>query len=495
MIPYILTALGGYLIGSSVKQYASGGQVLAPNGKPSNLTPEQYRLVRTPEFKAWFGDWENDSENASKVVDENGEPLVVYHSTLKDFNVFDTYFDNGTYHGKGAYFTSSKKDLFKNYNTTIKDKYKHCFLSIKNPVVVGKKNESTWFERNQREIIKNILRHFSFPRINYAYEKSWDSENLEKIVRSEFDEDRSGRALNKIYRDLGYDGIIFLAPNKLKGHTAPLKTKHFVAFQPSEIKLADGNTTFDGSNPDIRYAEGGQLVSNDYNRGYSRNPDVNKGGYVIFYEYEDDNNRKKVESFWNDLHRQKIAKELRIYKRNYRIYEDKIIALSSLYYTNDKSVKFTDDEISLIKELLNKYNLDFIKDYSLYENQIIINFADGFRLKKKESLFHDEKGEYGGYPYFYENLKVEDGKKYIGKMFKEVFGRNVDVPFSYKIEIRRYNNVLKRLAENNYSTEGRRKLDLSKAKQIEKYLDKYRYLAGFKLDSTGYIIAYEPFQE
>ena len=78
MIPYIITALGGYLIGSSVKQYASGGQVqlLAPNGKPSNLTPEQYKLVRTPEFKAWFGDWEKDSENASKVVDENGEPIV-----------------------------------------------------------------------------------------------------------------------------------------------------------------------------------------------------------------------------------------------------------------------------------------------------------------------------------------------------------------------------------------------------------------------------------
>lgn len=45
---------------------------LAPNGKPSNLTPEQYKLVRTPEFKAWFGDWENNPEGASKVIDENG---------------------------------------------------------------------------------------------------------------------------------------------------------------------------------------------------------------------------------------------------------------------------------------------------------------------------------------------------------------------------------------------------------------------------------------
>ena len=60
---------------------------LAPNGKPSNLTPEQYKLVRTPEFKAWFGDWEKAYEtgnyhNVSKVIDEQTkEPLVVWHGT------------------------------------------------------------------------------------------------------------------------------------------------------------------------------------------------------------------------------------------------------------------------------------------------------------------------------------------------------------------------------------------------------------------------------
>jgi hypothetical protein len=58
-------------------------KLLAPNGKPSNLTPEQYKLVRTPAFKEWFGDWENDPQNASKVVDEETkEPLVVYHGYL-----------------------------------------------------------------------------------------------------------------------------------------------------------------------------------------------------------------------------------------------------------------------------------------------------------------------------------------------------------------------------------------------------------------------------
>lgn len=66
------------------------GKLLAPNGKPSNLNAVQHAQVRTPEFKAWFGNWLNDPENASKVVDENGEPLVVYHTRQKgnDFTKF-----------------------------------------------------------------------------------------------------------------------------------------------------------------------------------------------------------------------------------------------------------------------------------------------------------------------------------------------------------------------------------------------------------------------
>lgn len=39
----------------------------APNGKPSNLTPDQWCLVRTPTFKKWFGDWEKQAEVASAI--------------------------------------------------------------------------------------------------------------------------------------------------------------------------------------------------------------------------------------------------------------------------------------------------------------------------------------------------------------------------------------------------------------------------------------------
>jgi hypothetical protein len=60
------------------------GNLLAPNGKPSNLNERQWVHVRTKAFKDWFGDWENNPSEASKVVDENGEPLVVWHSGMSE---------------------------------------------------------------------------------------------------------------------------------------------------------------------------------------------------------------------------------------------------------------------------------------------------------------------------------------------------------------------------------------------------------------------------
>lgn len=46
------------------------GQLLAPNGKPTNLSERQYAQVRTKEFKEWFGDWINPyNENINISLD------------------------------------------------------------------------------------------------------------------------------------------------------------------------------------------------------------------------------------------------------------------------------------------------------------------------------------------------------------------------------------------------------------------------------------------
>lgn len=46
-----------------------------------NILESRIDQTETPEFKNWFGDWKKDPANASKVVDADGKPLVVYHGT------------------------------------------------------------------------------------------------------------------------------------------------------------------------------------------------------------------------------------------------------------------------------------------------------------------------------------------------------------------------------------------------------------------------------
>lgn len=118
----------------------NGTFMKALNGKKSNLTERQWIQVRTKAFKDWFGDWENNPSEASKVVDENGEPLVVYHRSPNKFNTFDvnkigTTTDTGQY-GKGFYF-GVENDRAEGNNVY------EVFLNIRNPYNITKESRSS----------------------------------------------------------------------------------------------------------------------------------------------------------------------------------------------------------------------------------------------------------------------------------------------------------------------------------------------------------------
>lgn len=270
MIPYILTALGGYLIGSSVKQYASGGQVqlLAPNGKPSNLTPEQYKLVRTPEFKAWFGDWENDPENASKVVDENGEPLAVYRGNLFSQEELGYRFELGKNFLKKekanqfGFFFTNKMDIAKKY--MLVDHFDEIqggsitsvFLSCNNLIDLRKLGLKT----GQENLIKGLKDlGISFVGYEDLINKilNFNPEQYKGWGYYVFDYFDVFPDLRNLFIDNNINGILFLENSRSSFFYYDV----FVIFQSNQIKLADGsNTTFDGSNPDIRYEEGGIVL-------------------------------------------------------------------------------------------------------------------------------------------------------------------------------------------------------------------------------------------
>ena len=101
------------------KAKANGTYMKAPNGNPTNLNEKQWVQVRTTNFKNWFGDWENDPENASKIVDENGEPKVVFHGTNADFNIFKkSDIPNGGYwFSNNPIVAGSYQDNILNINT------------------------------------------------------------------------------------------------------------------------------------------------------------------------------------------------------------------------------------------------------------------------------------------------------------------------------------------------------------------------------------------
>lgn len=120
------------------KQYEGTDQWMkAPNGYDTNLTEDQWITVRTPAFKNWFGDWENDPQNASKIVDENSEPKVVYHGTGKKFDTFSKKKTNTP-----QFWFTDRKDLIESGNIGAYGS------GIIMPVYLNIKNPAGWHEED-----------------------------------------------------------------------------------------------------------------------------------------------------------------------------------------------------------------------------------------------------------------------------------------------------------------------------------------------------------
>ena len=201
-------------------------KLLAPNGKPTNLTPEQYRLVRTPEFKAWFGDWENFPETSSKVVDENGEPLVVYHGSGNDFNIFKIR-KKKKYKDATTIFSSNPQDEYYETGAFFSNDYE----------------TSNYYSQDDSGFIRPFFLNIKNPFLNEAENQLWN-----KVLPSIFDK--------YFQNEEKYDGIIVNNINNV-GRIS----NEYVVIKPNQIKLADGtNTTFDSNNPDIRYKNGGIIT-------------------------------------------------------------------------------------------------------------------------------------------------------------------------------------------------------------------------------------------
>lgn len=213
---------------------ANGTYMTAPNGEKTKLDAEQWATVRTTNFKNWFGDWENDPENASKVVDENGEPMVMYHYTDENFTIFGkdkevgkNTFGNATNASYAAtttvghWFTSNKQQ------PEYMGKPMECFLNIVEP-----------FDGYTLEGLADYLNNYmSEEDFNY-YEE--DYENVAPIIEA-------GNNFREEKIKDGYDGVVI--DDEEFGGTS------YVAFNANQIKSAENNNgDFSADNNDIRFS-------------------------------------------------------------------------------------------------------------------------------------------------------------------------------------------------------------------------------------------------
>ena len=179
------------------------------NGQPIHPTLDGVR-----NFWKWFGD--------SKVVDAEGKPLVVYHGSSRDIEIFAAGADeagqsNGNRTGAwGSYFTPSAAEASIYAEIAGGDGPQNVvpvYLAIRNPYVM---NRAEWGKHSQRTA-----------KAATTAEGRADA----KAVRAGIEA-------------LGHDGIVI----RDRGFN-----DEWVAFSPTQIKSATGNNgDFDGTNPDIR---------------------------------------------------------------------------------------------------------------------------------------------------------------------------------------------------------------------------------------------------
>ena len=222
---------------------------------------------------------------ASKVVDENGEPLVVYHGSDAQFDVFDKTKGRANMDIQGMFFSPWKDDA-QGYGEHVRA----FFLNIKNPA-----NEGQGYKALNR-----------YAGQNYAGIKA-----REDLIAN------------------GYDGV-----NN--------SGEEFIAFDPTQIKSVDNNGNFDPEDANIYHQEAGRETAEER---------ANRISQEVFQTYLNDGIMKSVE--------ETVAAEIGEYV-NLDAMSDPV--------EKDKAR----DSLPYIKEMLVVWNDKRVQKNSAYKNRLAV---------------------------------------------------------------------------------------------------------------------------
>lgn len=218
------------------RAFVERGAAQETDGAPALSRLDQ---TQTEAFKRWFGD--------SKVVDADGEPLVVYHSTRAGDDFVE--FKVGEETQLGAHFGTQNQA----WSITVARWKKR--LPLRPGETVG-----GWRTMANYLSIKHPLRVTDAGDWSNPY-ASW--EVLNKATKGDLDDlksemlrvDLSKKEKRQLLIDhldaAGWDGLVYRNRHEGTGDS-------YIAFRPEQIKSAIGNVgTFDPANPDIRFSRPG----------------------------------------------------------------------------------------------------------------------------------------------------------------------------------------------------------------------------------------------
>lgn len=241
------------------------------------------------QFKRWFGDWQNHPESASKVVNTDGTPKVLYHQTDAEFTVFNT--DNQR---AGRLDTDTPTGMF--FKPTDQDigisgaKQMAVYLNARNMLELKNREEAHtyWMEHIPQYAELQSQYDAVDETYNKRYEEveaagdEWYEQHYDDLVSGKISDAEAIQVMDAPLDELldewkaktepiavrqkelvteymqksPYDGMHLLYDGSRNG----VDVETYIVFSPTQIKSATDNIgTFDGKNPDIRYS-----LSDDY---------------------------------------------------------------------------------------------------------------------------------------------------------------------------------------------------------------------------------------
>ena len=282
------------------------------------------------EFKNWFGD--------SKVVNDKGEPLVVYHGTNNNFDTFSKDYQKSGWLGKGFYFTTDKK-LAKKYG-----KVQKSYIRAEKIYKIN--------GNNYTDLYGQLEKDFNLPK-NIAT----DSNKIQEILSNN-----------------GYDGI-YLNHWDLG--------EIYSVFNPNQIKSVDNRGTFSTEDNNIYNQTAYHGSPYNFDKFTLDNIGTGEGaqahGYGLYFALD----KKTAEGYKNNSDNSKLY-TVDIPNDNVMLFEDKNFKEQSKEVQNsiNKLLKDKSLDIDIINDI--KEN---IKDNS-YTGKDFYNSFNDLTFKETSELLN-----------------------------------------------------------------------------------------------------------